>query len=97
MAALALDDLMDKKKEPPPILDLSQSVVNSKEELDQLLAKVPEYKIRPEKVHCLTGVFSLLIYHVHQVKPDEMKIRDKDFTFKMPKSQSAKPISQEYK
>jgi hypothetical protein len=50
MAALALDDLMDKKKEPPPILDLSQSVVNSKEELDQLLAKVPEYKIRPEKV-----------------------------------------------
>lgn len=50
MAALALDDLMDKKKEPPPILDLSQSVVNSKEELDQLLARVPEYKIRPEKV-----------------------------------------------
>lgn len=54
MAALALDDLMDKKKEPPPILDLSQSIVNSKEELDQLLARVPEYKIRPEKVlYCL--------------------------------------------
>jgi len=51
MAALALDDLMDKKKEPPPILDLSQSIVNSKEELDQLLARVPEYKIRPEKVY----------------------------------------------
>jgi hypothetical protein len=80
MATLALDDLMDKKKEPPPILDLSQSVVNSKEELDQLLARVPEYKIRPEKV-----------------KPDEMKIRDKDFTFKTPKLFSAKPSSQEFK
>ncbi|XP_059483243.1 uncharacterized protein LOC132201249 [Neocloeon triangulifer] len=78
MAALALDDLIDKKKEPPPILDLSQSVVSSREELEQLLARVPEYKIRPEKV-----------------KPEELRIRDKDFTFKAPKSKSAKP-SQEF-
>ncbi|CAB3363270.1 Hypothetical predicted protein [Cloeon dipterum] len=78
MAALALDDLMDKKKEPPPILDLSQSVINSKDELDQLLARVPEYKIRPEKV-----------------KPEDIKIRDKDFSFKISKSQTFKS-SKEY-
>lgn len=38
-----------------------------------------------------------MTYGFFQVKPDEMKIRDKDFSFKLPKSQSAKPSSQEYK
>jgi len=50
MAALKLDDLLGKKKEAPQVLDLSQSTVQSKEEFYKLLDKVPEYKIRPEKV-----------------------------------------------
>jgi hypothetical protein len=50
MATLKLDDLLGKKKEAPQVLDLSRSTVQSKEEFDRLLDKVPEYKIRPEKV-----------------------------------------------
>jgi len=50
MATLKLDDLLGKKKEALQVLDLSQNNVQSKEEFDRLLDKVPEYKIRPEKV-----------------------------------------------
>ena len=50
MATLKLDDLLGKKKEALQVLDLSRSTVQSKEEFDRLLDKVPEYKIRPEKV-----------------------------------------------
>jgi hypothetical protein len=50
MATLKLDDLLGKKKEALQVLDLSRSIVQSKEEFDRLLDKVPEYKIRPEKV-----------------------------------------------
>ncbi|XP_066992332.1 uncharacterized protein [Anabrus simplex] len=48
--ALKLDDLLTKKKEAPQVLDLSRSVVQSKEEFRKLLDRCPEYKIRPEKV-----------------------------------------------
>ncbi|XP_063236143.1 uncharacterized protein LOC134538635 [Bacillus rossius redtenbacheri] len=50
MCALQLDDLFDKKKEAPQALDLSRCVIKSQEEFRRLLEKVPEYKIRPEKV-----------------------------------------------
>jgi hypothetical protein len=50
MATLKLDDLFAKKKEAPQVLDLSRSTVQSNEEFHRLLDKVPEYKIRPEKV-----------------------------------------------
>jgi hypothetical protein len=50
MATIKLDDLLGKKKEAPQVLDLSRSVIQSKEEFQRLLDKVPEYKIRPEKV-----------------------------------------------
>lgn len=47
---LKLDDFLTKKKEPTQVLDLSKAAVNSKEEFRRLLEKVPEYKIKPEKV-----------------------------------------------
>jgi hypothetical protein len=50
MATIKLDDLLGKKKEAPQVLDLSRSIIQSKEEFHRLLDKVPEYKIRPEKV-----------------------------------------------
>lgn len=56
--ALKLDDLISKKKDSLQILDLSKSIVNSKEELRRLLEKVPEFKIKPEKVR----IFSCLQY-----------------------------------
>ncbi|XP_045464352.1 uncharacterized protein LOC123673748 [Harmonia axyridis] len=45
-----MDDLFAKKKESGAILDLSKSVANSKEELRRILDKVPDFKIRAEKV-----------------------------------------------
>lgn len=48
--AIKLEDLISKKKDSLQILDLSKQIVNSKEELRRLLEKVPEFKIKPEKV-----------------------------------------------
>lgn len=45
-----MEDLFAKKKETSTILDLSKSVANSKEELRKILDKVPDFKIRAEKV-----------------------------------------------
>lgn len=47
---LKLDELLIKKKEPVQLLDLSKSTANTKEELRKLLEKVPEFKIKMEKV-----------------------------------------------
>ncbi|KAK5642143.1 hypothetical protein RI129_008310 [Pyrocoelia pectoralis] len=45
-----LDDFFGKKKETAPILDLSKSTPNTKEEFRRLYDKVPDYKIKAEKV-----------------------------------------------
>lgn len=46
-----LDDFFGKKKDAvAPVLDLSKSTVNSKEEYKRLMEKVPDYKMRPIKV-----------------------------------------------
>ncbi|XP_069701297.1 uncharacterized protein [Periplaneta americana] len=74
MAGIKLEDLLGKKKEAPQVLDLSRSVVQTKEEFRRLLEKVPEYKIRPEKV-----------------RQDDVKVRDKDFSFRPPKRESKQP------
>lgn len=53
-----LEDLLGKKKEVVPVLDLSKTIVNSKEEYKRLSEKVPDYKMRPIKV----GLFKCFIY-----------------------------------
>lgn len=45
-----LDDLLSKKKEVVPVLDLSKTIVHSKEDYKRLLEKVPDFKMRPIKV-----------------------------------------------
>lgn len=48
-----LDDLLGKKKEIVPVLDLSKTIVHTKEEYKRLSEKVPDYKMRPIKVSVL--------------------------------------------
>ncbi|ODN02838.1 hypothetical protein Ocin01_03854 [Orchesella cincta] len=49
--ALKLDDLLSKKKDPhSQILDLSKVRIRNREEFEKYFDKIPEYKIRPEKV-----------------------------------------------
>lgn len=45
-----LDDFLGKKKETAPILDLSKATCSSNEEFRRLLEKIPDFKIKPEKV-----------------------------------------------
>ena len=60
-----MDDFLGKKKEAAPILDLSKVTAHSKEELRKILDKVPDLKMKPEKV-----------------RPEDIKIREKNFKFK---------------
>lgn len=48
--ALKLDDLISKKKEVVQILDLSKAIAHNQEEFKKIMEKVPEFKIKPEKV-----------------------------------------------
>lgn len=50
-----LEDLLGKKKEVVPVLDLSKTIVNTKEEYKRLCEKVPDYKMRPIKVRKTTS------------------------------------------
>lgn len=45
-----IDEFLAKKKEQTTLLDLHNCTANSKEELRKLVEKVPEFKIKPEKV-----------------------------------------------
>lgn len=44
------EDMFNKKKEAIPVLDLSKTTANTKEEFKKLLEKVPDPKIKPVKV-----------------------------------------------
>lgn len=48
--AFKLDDFLSKKKEPAQVLDLSKVKIATKEEFKKYFDKVPEFKIKPEKV-----------------------------------------------
>ncbi|XP_024085737.1 uncharacterized protein LOC106663080 [Cimex lectularius] len=48
--ALKLDDLIGKKKEAAQILDLSKATANNSEEFKRIMEKVPEFRIKPEKL-----------------------------------------------
>lgn len=75
--ALKLDDLIGKKKEVAQVLDLSKATANNAEEFKKLMEKVPEFKIKPEKVHTyeafllpriiafgLLGQCNIIIYYI---------------------------------
>lgn len=93
-----LDDLLGKKKEIIPVLDLSKTIAHTKDEYKRLLERVPDFKMRPIKVRIRIkftyNICSVLIektsckityFDLWQVRSDEIKIKDKDFHFKTPK------------
>ena len=45
-----MEDVLNKKKPPPQILDLNGMEISSKEEFKVAFDKIPDYKIRKEKV-----------------------------------------------
>ncbi|XP_071451817.1 uncharacterized protein [Hetaerina americana] len=71
--SLRLDDFLSKKKEPSPELDDCNTQISTKEDFEKFLDRLPEYRIRPEKV-----------------RPEDAKIRDKEFSFRSRKSKKSK-------
>lgn len=57
-----LDDLLGKKKEIVPVLDLSKTIAHTKEEYKRLQERIPDYKMRPIKVWPKKYIFSELPY-----------------------------------
>ena len=53
-AKFKLEDILNKKKAPPQILDLANLKINSEEEYRAVVEKIPDYKIKPEKVSART-------------------------------------------
>ena len=49
--SIKLEDMLTVVKPPPQALDLFRTKIKCKEDFDKAFEKVPEYKIRPEKVN----------------------------------------------
>lgn len=47
---IKLDDFLSKKKEPAQVLDLSKVKITSKEDFKKHFDRIPESKIKPEKI-----------------------------------------------
>lgn len=45
-----MDDFLGKKKDATPALDFSKTTVNSKEEFRRLYDKIPDFKMKQEKI-----------------------------------------------
>jgi hypothetical protein len=52
-AKFKLEDILNKQKAPPQILDLVAIKIETEEEYKAVIEKIPDYKIRPERVSLL--------------------------------------------
>lgn len=88
-----MDDLFGKKKEVAPVLDLSKVTINSQEEFRRTFEKVPDFKVKPEKVSRRSISPSITLSNViilyFKVKPEDIKVKDsvEDQKFKIPKKE----------
>ena len=60
--AIVLEDLLNKVKVPAPAVDLFHTKVSNRRDFDLAFEKVPEYRIRPEKVFYLFIIIHYLLY-----------------------------------
>ena len=49
-AKFQLEDILNKQKAPPQILDLANIKIETAEEYKATIEKIPDYKIKPERV-----------------------------------------------
>ena len=57
-AKFKLEDILNKQKAPPQILDLVHIKIETEEDYKGVIEKIPDYKIKPERVSA--------IYFFHQ-------------------------------
>lgn len=91
-----LDDLLGKKKEIVPVLDISKTIVHTKEEYKRLSEKVPDYKMRPIKVShesfselkSCSHHMARLLFHSVKVRTEDIKIKEQESgLFTIPKKE----------
>lgn len=58
-----MDDLFEKKKEVAEVLDLSRVVITSQEEFRRSFEKVPDFKVKVEKVIIIFTTY-LMMYNL---------------------------------
>ena len=58
-AKFQLEDILNKQKAPPQILDLANIKIETAEEYKATIEKIPDYKIKPERV-------SLIVFHLYK-------------------------------
>lgn len=54
-AKFKLEDILNKKKAPPQILDLANIKIESEEDFRAVIEKIPDYRIQPERVCVFIG------------------------------------------
>ena len=57
-AKFKLEDILNKQKAQPQILDLTNVKIESEEDFKNVIEKIPDYKIKPERV---SNTFSLVL------------------------------------
>ena len=60
-AKFKLEDILNKQKAPPQILDLVHITIETEEGYKKYIQKIPDYKIRPERVSFIWRVINNLI------------------------------------
>ncbi len=56
-AKFKLEDILNKQKAPPQILDLANIKIETEEEFKNVIEKIPDYRIKPERVSLLFFAF----------------------------------------
>lgn len=77
MSLFRLEDLLAPRAEATQALDLSTARPRTKQEFDKLIAHIPEFRIKPEKVTTITSKFQI---HSKVMKFDILKVRPEEVT-----------------
>ena len=56
-AKFKLEDILNKQKAPPQILDLANIKIETDEEFKNVIEKIPDYRIKPERVRMFISTF----------------------------------------
>ena len=78
-AKFQLEDILNKVKPPPQILDLVNVKIESQEEFNALIEKIPDYKIKAETVSHQKSFFHQMKSYIHFVRgfvPGKCKIHN---------------------
>ena len=63
-AKFKLEDILNKQKAPPQILDLVHIKIDSEEDYKGVIEKIPDYKIKQERVSYFLSILVLLYWHL---------------------------------